>query len=256
MNSGPSALALLMDGSTAGELTPELVRHGPQQLSELEVAVVLGADRHERSEDRVGFRNGSQPRLLTTQVGNIDLQIPKLRSGCFLPSILEPHRRVDQALYAVVMEAYVTGVSTRKVDALVTALGSQHSRHCLAIRVGRRCKAKNVVAVLEVLTSVYPAPTYIRCDNGPEFIAHSLRLWSERSQTMTAYIEQAQLWQKVSAESFNRRVRDEFLKTELFATVSEAQGFSDRWRWEYNPLRPPSTLQGRTLLEAAHPVAA
>ncbi|MFM8259351.1 MAG: IS256 family transposase [Vulcanococcus sp.] len=125
MDSGASALAPLLDGSTAGELIPELVRHGLQQLIELEVAAVLGADRHERSEERLGYRNGYRPRLLTTQVGDIDLQIPKLRSGSYLPSILEPRRRVDQALYAVVMEAYVAGVSTRKVDALVAALGSQ-----------------------------------------------------------------------------------------------------------------------------------
>ena len=125
MDSGASALAPLLDGSTAGELIPELVRHGLQQLIELEVAAVLGAERHERSEERLGYRNGYRPRLLTTQVGDIDLQIPKLRSGSFLPSILEPRRRVDQALYAVVMEAYVAGVSTRKVDGLVAALGSQ-----------------------------------------------------------------------------------------------------------------------------------
>ena len=96
---GASALAPLLDGSTDGELIPELVRHGLQQLIELEVAAVLGAERHERSEERLGYR----PRLLTTQVGDIDLQIPKLRSGSFLPSILEPRRLVDQALYAVVM---------------------------------------------------------------------------------------------------------------------------------------------------------
>lgn len=101
------------------------MRHGLQQLIELEVAAVLGADRHERSEDRLGYRNGYRPRVLTTQVGDIDLRIPKLRSGSFLPSILEPRRRVDQALYAVVMEADVAGVSTRKVDALVAAQGSQ-----------------------------------------------------------------------------------------------------------------------------------
>lgn len=63
--------------------------------------------------------------MLTTQVGEIDLKFSKLRSGSFLPSMLEPRRRVDQALYAVVIEAYVTDVSTRKVDALVAALGSQ-----------------------------------------------------------------------------------------------------------------------------------
>ena len=63
-------------------------------------------------------------RLLTTQAGDIELRIPKLRKGSFFPSILEPRRRIDQALYAVVMEAYVNGVSTRAVDNLVEALGS------------------------------------------------------------------------------------------------------------------------------------
>jgi transposase-like protein len=118
-------LASLLDGSSAGELIPELARYGLQQLIELEAAAVIGADRHERTEERLGYRNGYRPRSLTTQVGDIDLLIPKLRAGSFLPSILEPRRRVDQALYAVIMEAYIGGVSTRKVDALVAALGSQ-----------------------------------------------------------------------------------------------------------------------------------
>ncbi len=106
-------LASLLDGSTAGELIPELARHVLQQLIELEVAAVIGADRHERTEERQGYRNGYRQRSLTTQVGDIDLLIPKLRAGSFLPSILEPRRRVDQALYAVIMEAYINGVSTR-----------------------------------------------------------------------------------------------------------------------------------------------
>ncbi|MDA7685555.1 transposase [bacterium] len=77
-------------------MIPELVRHSLQQMIELEVAAVLGADRHQRSEERLGYRNGNRPRVLTTQVGDIDLRIPKLRSGSILPSILEPRRRVDQ----------------------------------------------------------------------------------------------------------------------------------------------------------------
>jgi len=87
-DSGALALAPLLDGSSAGELFPELVRHGLQQLIELEVAAVLAADRHERTDERLGYRNGNRPRLLATQVGDIDLQIPKLRAGSFLPSIL------------------------------------------------------------------------------------------------------------------------------------------------------------------------
>lgn len=122
---GASSLAPLLDGSTAGELIPELVRQGLQQLIELEVAAVLGAERHERTDERLGYRNGSRTRTLTTQVGDIPLAIPKLRAGSFFPSILEPRRRIDQALYAVIMEAWVKGISTRKVDALVAAIGSQ-----------------------------------------------------------------------------------------------------------------------------------
>ena len=85
-------------------------------------------------------RNGSRPRLLATQAGDIELRIPKLRKGSFFPSILEPRRRIDQALYAVVMEAYVHGVSTRSVDELVGALGvesgiqrSEVSRICAGL---------------------------------------------------------------------------------------------------------------------------
>lgn len=114
-------LVSLLDGSSAGELIPELARYGLQQLIELEASAAVGADRHERSEERTNYRNGYRPRTLTTQVGDLALQIPKLRAGSFIPSILEPRRRIDQALYAVIMEAYIGGVSTRKVDSLVAA---------------------------------------------------------------------------------------------------------------------------------------
>ena len=86
-------LASLLDGSSAGELIPELARNGLQQLIQLELAAFLGADRHERTEERLGYRNGYRPRTLTTQVGDLELLIPKLRTGSFLPSILEPRRR-------------------------------------------------------------------------------------------------------------------------------------------------------------------
>ena len=73
-------------------------------------------------------RNGHRPRMLTTKAGDVELRIPKLRKGSFLPVILEPRRRIDQALYAVVMEAYVHGVSTRSVDDLVEAALQQCRR--------------------------------------------------------------------------------------------------------------------------------
>lgn len=107
----------------AVDLIRESVRVVMQELIEAEATQVVGAGRYERSESRVNERNGSRPRTLSTKAGDIDLRIPKLRKGSFFPLILQPRRRIDQALYAVVMEAYVAGVSTRSVDDLVAALG-------------------------------------------------------------------------------------------------------------------------------------
>ena len=95
-----------------------------QELIDAEAAAFIGAAPFERSPDRVTQRNGTRPSTLTTTAGELALRIPKLRQGSFFPSLLERRRRVDQALFAVVMEAYVHGVSTRKVDDLVKALGA------------------------------------------------------------------------------------------------------------------------------------
>ena len=92
-------------------------------LIEAEATQHIGARPYERSEQRTAHRNGSRSRLLSTKGGDVELKIPKLREGSFLPALLEPRRRIDRALLAVVMEAYVHGTSTRKVDDLVKALG-------------------------------------------------------------------------------------------------------------------------------------
>jgi putative transposase len=122
-----SVLSDLLDAFRAGEgvdLIRDAVQLVLQELIEVEATEHIGAARYERSDTPVTERNGSRPRLLTTQAGDVGLRIPKLRKGSFFPSILEPRRRIDQALYAVVMEAYVQGVSTRSVDDLVDALGA------------------------------------------------------------------------------------------------------------------------------------
>ena len=95
-----------------------------QALIDAELTAVIGAGPWERTDQRTAQRNGSRSRLLTTTAGDLELRIPKLRVGSFFPSLLERRRRVDQALFAVVMEAYLQGVSTRKVDDLVKALGA------------------------------------------------------------------------------------------------------------------------------------
>jgi putative transposase len=122
-----SDLSDLLAALKAGEMT-DTIRSSLewilQQLIEAEATAVIGAGPHERSESRTAQRNGHRPRLLSTPAGDVELEIPKLRQGSFFPSLLERRRRIDRALYAVVMEAYVHGVSTRKVDDLVKALGA------------------------------------------------------------------------------------------------------------------------------------
>jgi putative transposase len=114
----------------------ESVRTLSQALMELEVEEHIGAGRHERSPERTGQRNGYRQRSWDTRVGTVELSVPRVRDGSYFPSLLEPRRKAERALSAVVQEAYVRGVSTRKVDELVQALGmngiskSQVSRLC------------------------------------------------------------------------------------------------------------------------------
>jgi transposase-like protein len=138
-----SALSDLADAlrSVDGiDLVREAVRLVFQELIEAEAAGAIGAGLYERAETRTNERNGHRQRIVSTKAGDVSLGIPKLRKGSFFPSILEPRRRIDQALYAVVMEAYVHGVSTRAVDELVEALGissgisrSEVSRICVGL---------------------------------------------------------------------------------------------------------------------------
>jgi putative transposase len=110
-----------------------------QALMEAEVSAHLHAERHERTAERTGQRNGYRERAWDTRVGTISLQVPRVRDGSYFPALLEPRRRAERALAAVVQEAYVQGVSTRRVDDLMQALGlagiskSQVSRICQAL---------------------------------------------------------------------------------------------------------------------------
>jgi putative transposase len=119
-----------------GDVLREGIRVLSQALMETEVAGLIGADRHERTPERSAHRNGYRMRTWDTRVGTIELAIPKVRPGTYFPSLLQPRRRAEHALLAVVQEAYVHGVSTRKVDELMKALGldgvskSEVSRIC------------------------------------------------------------------------------------------------------------------------------
>jgi putative transposase len=121
-----SALNDLLDALRAGgdlDVVQEALALVLQALIDAEATQRIGARPYERTQTRTTHRNGSRSRLLSTKAGDVELRIPKLREGVFFPALLEPRRRIDRALLAVVMEAYVHGTSTRKVDDLVRALG-------------------------------------------------------------------------------------------------------------------------------------
>ena len=116
----------------------EAVKAVAAEMMELEVSELIGAERGERRpEDRATHRNGYRARRWDTRAGELELQIPKVRQGSYFPSFLEPRRRSEQALVAVVQQAYVCGVSTRRVDQLVESLGLRISRS----EVSRVCQA-------------------------------------------------------------------------------------------------------------------
>ncbi len=178
-----SALSELLDAIRAGgsgDVLREAMTLVLQELIELEAAQAIGAGRYERSEARTTHRNGSRGRLLSTKAGDVELRIPKLRTGSFFPALLEPRRRIDRALWAVVMEAYVHGVSTRKVDDLVAALGidtgiskSEVSRICAELdRVVATFRERRLDHVR--FPYVFLDATYVKAHDGPSVVSKAI----------------------------------------------------------------------------------
>lgn len=144
MTKASMALADLAEKGADTDFLREMIQYVAQRLMEMDVETLCGAGYGERSAERANSRNGYRERVWETRAGAIDLKLPKLRTGSYFPSFLEPRRTAEKALAAVIQEAYIQGVSTRSVDDLVKALGmsgiskSQVSRLCAEIdeRVG------------------------------------------------------------------------------------------------------------------------
>ena len=136
-------------------------------------------------------------------------------------------------------------VQTRTADGravrLLTIL-DEYTRECLAIRVERKLTSEEVMETLTELFLRRGAPEYLRSDNGPEFVARTLRDWVGRLQVKTLYIEPGSPWENGYIESFNGKLRDELLNRESFDTLREAQVLIEDWRGEYNTRRPHSSL--------------
>ena len=138
------ALVELLEKADDGDFLRAVAEAVLQLLMEADVESVIGAGRHERSPERLNYRNGHRARTLDTRLGSLQLRIPKLRQGSYFPPFLEPRKTSEKALVAVIQEAWIGGVSTRRVDDLVQAMGltgiskSQVSKLCKDIdeRVG------------------------------------------------------------------------------------------------------------------------
>ena len=118
----------------------------------------------------------------------------------------------------------------------------EYSRECLAIVVERRIKSDDVLFCLTELFLKHGAPDYIRSDNGSEFTAQAVRQWLDRLEIQTLYIEPGSPWENGYNESFNGKLRDEVLNTEIFYTIKEAKVIIEKWRQEYNTFMPHSAL--------------
>jgi transposase InsO family protein len=127
----------------------------------------------------------------------------------------------------------------------------EYTRECLTLPVARSLRGADVVAELRRLVAERGAPEYLRSDNGPEFIAHEVREWLAQERIGTLYIEPGSPWENAYSESFNSRLRDEFLDREAFDTVPEAKVLAAAYRREYNERRPHSALGYRTPVEFA-----
>jgi len=132
----------------------------------------------------------------------------------------------------------------------------EFTRKCLAIHPRRRLNSRNVIEVLANAMIEHGIPEHIRSDNGPEFVARDLRKWLADIGTKTLYIEPGSPWENGYCESFNSKLRDEFLNGEIFYSLKEVQVLAERWRVYYNTVRPHSSLGYRPPAPAAQQIEA
>ena len=118
----------------------------------------------------------------------------------------------------------------------------EYTRECLAIHPRRRLNSRNVIEVLADAMVQRGIPEHIRSDNGPEFVSKDLRKWLQNTGAKTLYIEPGSPWENGYCESFNSKLRDEFLNGEIFYSLKEVQVLAERWRIHYNTVRPHSSL--------------
>ena len=146
--------------------------------------------------------------------------------------------------YDFIFDATVSGTKLKMLT-----IGDDFTRECLAIEVATSLPSERAIAVLARLVAQHGAPQFLRSDNGPEFIAHAVKVWLASKQTQTYYIDPGSPWQNGFRESFHGRFRDEFLYGTLFANVAESRVLCEGFRVEYNEERPHQSLGYLTPVE-------
>ena len=150
---------------------------------------------------------------------------------------LRPEHKDHVWSYDLMVDRTTDGRSFR----ILTIL-DEYTRECLAILVDRRITSQSVIDKLFQLFLFRRVPEHIRSDNGPEFTATAIRAWLNRLGVKTLFIEKGSPWENGYIESFNGKLRDEFLNREIFTTIAEAKVLIEAWRKEYNQIRSHSAL--------------
>jgi putative transposase len=171
-------LRTLLEKSSDADLLREMIGFTAQRLMELEVGGLTGAGHGERSAERLNWRNGYRERDWETRAGTVELRIPKLRKGSYFPGFLEPRRMAEKALTAVIQEAYIQGVSTRSVDALVQAMGMSGISKSQVSRLCEEIDDKIAAFLDRPLEGDWPYlwldATYVRCRTGGRIVSTAL----------------------------------------------------------------------------------
>ena len=172
---------------------------------------------------------------------------PRRRIASSRPRPLPAHRANVVWAYDFVFDATAAG---QQIKCLTIV--DEFTRECLAIDVAGSIRSRRVIEVLSRLISTHGAPTYIRSDNGPEFVSRAILQWIGEAGIATALIDPGKPWQNGTDESFNGRLRDECLSIEWFRSRDEARVVIETWRRHYNAVRPHSSLNYLTPIEFKH----
>ena len=154
---------------------------------------------------------------------------------------LRPERRNHVWSYDFVSARTHDGRSVRLLNLI-----DEHTREGLLVRAERRWSSARVISALADVMVLKGVPEHLRSDNGPEFVAKDLRKWLAKTGAKTLYIEPGSPWENGYCESFNSKLRDEFLNGEIFYSMKELRVLSERWRVHYNTIRPHSSLGYRS----------